>query len=65
MADLQSEQQPAAAGELTGPLVVVVDAWLDNLQEERNALIMRLRSVDKTLVTYGRLKHETLGRRVR
>lgn len=42
-----------------------IEDWLNDLEAERNALIIRLRSVEKPLVKYGRLKAETLSRRVR
>lgn len=44
---------------------VPLDVWLDQQEAERDALIMRLRQIDKVLVEFGRLKRETLPRRVR
>ena len=42
-----------------------LQAWLDDLEGERDVLIMRLRQVDRVLVQHGRLKTETLERRAR
>lgn len=39
--------------------------YLDGLENRRNALIVELRGIDRQLVAYGRLKMETLPRRVR
>lgn len=44
---------------------VPLDVWLDDLEAERDALIMRLRSVERPLVRYGRIRGESLPRRVR
>jgi hypothetical protein len=44
---------------------VPLDAWLDNIEAERDALIMQIRSKDNILITFGRLKRETIPRRVR
>jgi hypothetical protein len=44
---------------------VPLDAWLDDLEAEREALIMRLRQVEKNLVRYGRLRKGTLPEKVR
>ena len=44
---------------------VPLDVWLDDLEAERDALIMRLRAVERPLVRYGRIKGETLGKRIR
>jgi len=40
-------------------------AFLKDKEQERDALIMRLRSIDALLIEHGRLRHETLPRRVR
>lgn len=42
-----------------------LEAMLDDKQNERDVIIMRLRALDAFLIKYGRLKHETLPRRVR
>lgn len=42
-----------------------LDDWLDDLETQRAALIMLLRSIDRRLVQYGRLRTETLPKRVR
>lgn len=39
--------------------------WLDTLEAERDAVIMRLRQIDRVLVKHGRLKSETIPRRSR
>jgi len=54
------EQRQEAAGPF-----VPLDDWLDDYMAEHDWLIMRLRHVDKMLVKYGRLKQESLPRRVR
>lgn len=43
----------------------VHDLWLDSIEVERRALIMRLRQYDKILIASGRLSEETLPRRER
>lgn len=42
-----------------------LDEWLDDLETQRAAIIMLLRSIDRRLVQHGRLRSETLPRRVR
>ena len=44
---------------------VPLETWLDNIEAERDALIMQIRSKDRILMSFGRLKHETIPRRVR
>lgn len=39
--------------------------WLDGLMQEREALILRLRQIERPLVAAGRLKGESLPRRIR
>lgn len=39
--------------------------WLDTLEAERDAVIMRLRQIDRVLVKHGRLSSETIPRRNR
>ena len=39
--------------------------WLDSLENERDALIMRLRYIDKVLTKHNRLRSETLPRKER
>lgn len=46
-------------------VMVPLHQWLDDKERERDTLIMRLRQVEKTLVENGRLRCETLPRRVR
>lgn len=53
------------AGEGQAAAAVPLSAWLDLLEVERNALIMRLRALDAVLVSNGRLKNETISRRIR
>lgn len=43
----------------------VQDEWLDYLQSKRDALIMELRAIERPLVQHGRLRNETLPRRIR
>ncbi|MGB5059703.1 MAG: hypothetical protein WBO48_13450 [Candidatus Promineifilaceae bacterium] len=47
------------------PEIVPLAVYLDGLENRRNALIVELRGIDRQLVAYGRLKGETLPRRVR
>lgn len=47
------------------PETVPLDVYLDGLETRRNALIVELRGIDRQLVQFGRLKMETLPRRVR
>lgn len=44
---------------------VPLAAWLDDLEAEREALIMRLRQVEKNLLRYGRLRRGTLPEKIR
>lgn len=44
---------------------VRLDDYLDDLEAERNEVIMKLRRIEKRLVRYGRLKQESLPRRMR
>ena len=44
---------------------VPVDVYLADLQNERDCLISRLRHIDKVLIEYGKIKDETIPRRVR
>ena len=44
---------------------VPLEAWLADLQNERDCIISRLRHIDKVLIENGRLKEETIPRRVR
>lgn len=46
-------------------VVVPLDEWLDDLMSERDAVIMRLRALERPLVKYGRIKVESLPRRAR
>lgn len=61
------ESDPAGADGQAGQVAAAVPlpVWLDALENERDALIMRLRGIDSILVTYGRLRHETISRRIR
>ena len=56
-------QAACADGEKLGNVPLAV--WLDDLEAEREALIMRLRQVEKNLVRYGRLRKGTLPEKVR
>ena len=42
-----------------------VDEWLDFLMEQRAAVIQELRAIDRVLVKHGRIREETLEKRVR
>lgn len=66
MGDVYRVLDPAHNGTQGGrPEAVPLDVYLDGLENRRDALIMELRGIDRQLVTYGRLKVETLPRRVR
>lgn len=58
--DPSSGDRKPAAGQAV-PLAV----WLDWLEFERNTTIARLRNLDRVLIQFGRLRQETLERRVR
>jgi hypothetical protein len=47
------------------PEFVPLAIWLESLEWERDAVIMRLRQIERVLVQYGRLDGETLPRRVK
>ena len=47
------------------PYVILLNEQLDQAEVERDALIMRLRQVEKFLIKYGRLKGESIPRRQR
>ena len=47
------------------PAAVTLDEWLDDMEEERDALMMRLRRLEKRLVRYGRLRSESLPRKMK
>lgn len=66
MGDVYRVLEPAQNGtQSSRPEAVPLDVYLDGLENRRDALIMELRGIDRQLVTYGRLKVETLPRRVR
>ena len=44
---------------------VTLDEWLEDMEDERDALIMRLRRLEKRLVRYGRLRSESLPRKMK
>ena len=44
---------------------VPIEVYLADLQNERDCLISRLRHIDKVLIEYGKIKDETIPRRVR
>lgn len=44
---------------------VPLRVWLTHLEVERDALIMRLRQIDRELIRHGRLNGETIPRRSR
>ena len=44
---------------------VPIEVYLADLKNERDCLISRLRHIDKVLIDYGKLKDETIPRRVR
>ena len=43
----------------------VMREWLDDMMREREAVIMRLRQIDEVLVRHGRIRSETIGKRMR
>lgn len=47
------------------PVSVPLTEWLEDLMMERDALIMRLRFLEKMLIRHGRLTNESLSRRER
>jgi hypothetical protein len=47
------------------PPVVVHQEWLEWMMLERDQVIARLRYLDRVLIRHGRLRQETLERRVR
>lgn len=55
--------RPETAVSTDPPLLL--QEWLDDLMHERETVIMRLRQLDDVLVRHGRLRVETLPRRVR
>lgn len=46
-------------------IMVPREEWLTDKERERDTLIMRLRQVERTLVENGRLRCESLPRRMR
>ena len=44
---------------------VPIEVYLADLQNERDCLISRLRHIDKVLIEYGKIKDETIPRRIR
>jgi hypothetical protein len=54
-----TESEPAPASNVS------LEEWLDDQEAERQALIMRLRQVEKNLIRYGRLRKGTLPEKVR
>ena len=44
---------------------VPLEAWLADLQNERDCIISRLRHIDKVLIEHGKIKDETIPRRIR
>lgn len=65
MSDVYRVLEPSRNGEHSQPETVPLDVYLDGLENRRGALIMELRWIDQHLVRYGRLKTETLSRRIR
>ncbi len=57
--------QQAQKEEKEDPISWMYESYLDGLWEERRALIMRLRQIEKVLVQSGRLAEESLPRRQR
>lgn len=53
------DEQPPDVGAL------MLADWLTALEGERDAVIMRLRQIERILIKYGRLPEESLPRRVR
>lgn len=62
---LQRDNEEDPARKVAGGDPVPLRDWLEDLEAERDWLIMRLRAVERPLVKYGRLKNETLNRRAR
>ena len=44
---------------------ITVDEWLGGLMEERSVLIMRLRQIERHLIKHGKIKGESIDRRIR
>ena len=59
------DHQPCAAQAQPNETTPNVNEWLDYLQIQRDALIMQLRAIERPLVQHGRIRAETLPRRVR
>lgn len=47
------------------PTPTTTNEWIDYLLARRSMVIMELRDLDRRLIQYGRLRQETLPRRVR
>ena len=46
-------------------VIVPHEKWLDDKMRERDAVIMRLRQLDDTLIEFGRLTRPTIPQRKR
>ena len=57
--------ETSADGERREVATVPLPVYLADLENERDCLISRLRHIDRVLVDNGRLRSETLPRRVR
>lgn len=44
---------------------VLMAEWLELLEHQRDVLIMELRYVERVLIRHGRLREESLSRRMR
>ena len=56
-------QEPEKNGQAERPLSL--DEWLDDIQNEYDTLIARLRYVDAVLVKHGRKRNLLLPRRIK
>lgn len=53
------------ASKASEPASILLAPWLDGLAAERERLIKRLQVIDRELVRHGKLKGETIPRRMR
>ncbi len=64
MGDLYRLRREDGEGDGMSPSVDL-EEWLMVLETRRNALIMELRSIDRVLLQHGRIRVETIQRRIR
>lgn len=65
--DMTTEQRTDGEqpSDRTSPSSYMFELWLDAQEEERRAIIMRLRQIERVLIKCGRLSEESLPRRER